>query len=161
MNRFPPFWEVVLRREDFFLAAESLRRWIAQNWAKNLRNMRTVLTNVPGRLHLRVVRMPRSLFLFFLYKTIITRSLSRKSRQGVETGQKSSRNETVFEFCLLLYDLSSGIFSPLTGLSRGQFQPENLQKNKLSRKERLYAQNVTKKKEGAVIVPKQRRTRRM
>ena len=59
------------------------------------------------------------------------------------------------------YGLSSGIFSPLTGLSGGQFQPENLQKNRLPRKERLYAQNVTKEKEGAVIVPKQRRTRRM
>jgi hypothetical protein len=99
------------------------------------------------------------MFLFFLHKTIITRSLSRKSRQGVETGKKSSRNATVFEFCLLPYDLSPGNFTPFTGLSRGQFQPENLQKNILSRKERLYAKNVTKEKEGAVIVPKQRRPR--
>lgn len=119
--------------------------------------MRTVLTNVPGRFYLRKVPMLWSMFFFFLHKTIITGILSRKIRYGVETGQKSSRNATVFEFCILPYDLSSGNFSPFTGLSRGPFQPENLQNNKLSRKERLYAQNVTKKKEGTVPVPKQRR----
>ena len=153
MNRFPPFWDVVLGREDFFLALESLRRWIARVWANNVRNIRTVRANVPGRFYLRRVPMLRSMFLFFLHKTIITGDLSRKSRQGVETGQKWFRNATVFEFRFLPYDLSSGNFSPFTGLSRGQFQPENLQKNKLSWKERLYAKNVTKEKEGTVFVP--------
>ena len=64
------------------------------------------------------------MFLFFLHKTIITRSLSRKSRQGVETGQNDSEMQQFlnFAFCRTIY--RPAFFRRLQGFPHANFNPK-------------------------------------
>ena len=72
------------------------------------------------------------MFLFFLHKTIITRSLSRKSRQGVETGQNHPEMQQFlnFAFCRTIY--RPEILLRLQGFPEANFNPKTYRKQALS-----------------------------
>ena len=68
------------------------------------------------------------MFLFFLHKTIITGGLSRKRRQGVETGQNHPEKQQFlnFAFCRTIY--RPEIFLRLQGFPEANFNPKTYRK---------------------------------